>query len=106
MLRACRQVADKARRALGAFAFTRRSILGIYLVAVGLNSLVFYLFSPGYYDRNANLLLSILTRPQVPVIAVAGLATVAGTLAVSGTTGILAGMVAGALAGTLRRTRA
>lgn len=53
-----------------------------------------------------SLLLSILTRPQVPVIAVAGLATVAGTLAVSGTTGILAGMVAGAVAGTLRRARA
>ena len=68
MLRACRQVADKARRALGAFAFTRRSILGIYLVAVGLNSLVFYLFSPGYYDRNANLLLSILTLLLLPTL--------------------------------------
>ena len=53
-----------------------------------------------------SLLLSILTRPQVPVIAVAGLATVAGTLAVSGTAGILAGMIAGAAAGTLRRGRA
>ena len=53
-----------------------------------------------------SLLLSILTRPQVPVIAVAGLATVAGTLAVSGTTGFLAGMVAGAVAGTLRKGRA
>ena len=53
-----------------------------------------------------SLLLSILTRPQVPVIAVAGLATVAGTLAVSGTAGILAGMIAGAGAGTLRRGRA
>ena len=48
------------------------------------------------------LLLSILTRPQVPVILVAGLACVAGTLAVSSTTGILGGMVAGALAGLLR----
>lgn len=52
-----------------------------------------------------SLLLSILTRPQVPVIVVAGCATLAGTLAVSGTAGILAGMVAGALAGTLRRGR-
>lgn len=52
------------------------------------------------------LLLSILTRPQVPVITVAGLACVAGTLAVSSTTGILGGMVAGALAGLLRRARA
>lgn len=48
-----------------------------------------------------SLLLSILSRPQVPVIAVAGLATVAGTLVISPTSGILAGMVAGAVAGTL-----
>lgn len=45
------------------------------------------------------LLLSILTRPQVPVIVVAGVACVAGTLMLSSTTGILVGMVAGALAG-------
>ncbi len=45
------------------------------------------------------LLLSILSRAQLGVIAVAGAVTVAVTLAVSGTTGILAGMVAGALTG-------
>jgi 4-azaleucine resistance transporter AzlC len=49
------------------------------------------------------LLLSILSRRQVPVIAVAGLVTVAGTLAVSATSGILLGMLAGALTGVLRR---
>lgn len=49
------------------------------------------------------LLLSILSRKQVPVILVAGAMTVAGTLWVSATTGILAGMVAGALVGVLRR---
>lgn len=49
------------------------------------------------------LLLSILSKVQLPVIAVAAVVTVAGTLAVSGTTGILAGMVAGALTGLLRR---
>ena len=49
------------------------------------------------------LLLSILTRPQVPVIVVAAAATVVGTLAVSSTVGILSGMVAGAVAGVLRR---
>lgn len=49
------------------------------------------------------LLLSILSKAQLPVIAVAAVVTVAGTLAVSGTTGILAGMVAGALTGLLRR---
>ena len=47
------------------------------------------------------LLLSILSRLALPAIAVAGLATVLGTLLVSGTAGILAGMIAGALAGTL-----
>lgn len=51
-----------------------------------------------------SLLLSILTRPQVPAIVVAGVATMGATLAFSGTTGILTGMVAGALAGTLRVT--
>ena len=49
------------------------------------------------------LLLSILSKAQLPVIAVAAVVTVAGTLTVSGTTGILAGMVAGALTGLLRR---
>ncbi len=47
------------------------------------------------------LLLSMLTRQQVPVIAVAALATVAVTFAWSGTAGLLAGMVAGAFAGVV-----
>jgi predicted branched-subunit amino acid permease len=49
------------------------------------------------------LLLSILTLRQVPVIVVAAVATVVGTLAVSSTAGILGGMVAGAMAGVLRK---
>ena len=49
------------------------------------------------------LLLSIMTRRQLPVIAVAALATVAGTLALSATSGILLGMVAGAVTGLVRR---
>lgn len=47
------------------------------------------------------LLLSIISRAQLPVITIAGLVTVAVTLLWSGTAGILAGMVAGALAGVL-----
>jgi 4-azaleucine resistance transporter AzlC len=47
------------------------------------------------------LLLSILSRAQVPVIAVAGAVTVAATLWASPTAGILGGMVAGALVGVL-----
>jgi 4-azaleucine resistance transporter AzlC len=47
------------------------------------------------------LLLSILNRAQLPVIAIAGAATVGVTLLWSGTAGILAGMLAGALAGLL-----
>ncbi len=49
------------------------------------------------------LLLSIMNRRQLPVIAVAAVATVAGTLAISATSGILLGMLAGALAGLVRR---
>jgi 4-azaleucine resistance transporter AzlC len=47
------------------------------------------------------LLLSILSKAQLPVIAIAGVATVAVTLAWSGTAGILAGMIAGAVSGVL-----
>lgn len=50
-----------------------------------------------------SLLLSILSRAALLVIAVAAVATIAGTLAVSGTTGILCGMVCGALAGVVRK---
>ena len=49
------------------------------------------------------LLLSILNRRQLPVIAVAGAVTVAATLAISATSGILLGMLAGAVAGVLRK---
>ena len=49
------------------------------------------------------LLLSILSRRQVPVIAVSGLVTVAVTLTISPTSGILLGMLAGAVAGLVRR---
>jgi 4-azaleucine resistance transporter AzlC len=49
------------------------------------------------------LLLSILSRRQRPVIAVAGVVTVLGTMAISGTSGILLGMLAGAITGGLRR---
>lgn len=51
------------------------------------------------------LLLSILSRAQLPVLAVASAATVAVTLLWSGTAGILAGMLAGAAAGLLPRVR-
>lgn len=49
------------------------------------------------------LLLSILSRRQVPVIAVAGAVTVAATVLISATGGILLGMLAGAVTGILRR---
>jgi 4-azaleucine resistance transporter AzlC len=49
------------------------------------------------------LLLSIMSRRQVPVAAVAAVVCVGLTLAVSSTTGILAGMLAGAAAGLARR---
>jgi 4-azaleucine resistance transporter AzlC len=49
------------------------------------------------------LLLSILSRRQVPVIAVSAAVTVAATLAISSTSGILLGILAGAVAGLVRR---
>ena len=52
------------------------------------------------------LLLSILSRAQLPAIAVAVLATALVTFAWSGTAGILAGMIAGALTGLLPRKAA
>lgn len=51
------------------------------------------------------LLLSILSRAQVPVILVAGAATMAVTWAMSGTAGLFAGMIAGAVAGVLKGAR-
>ncbi len=48
------------------------------------------------------LLLSILSRGQLPVIAVAGAVTVAATLTISATSGILLGMLAGAVTGLVR----
>ena len=52
------------------------------------------------------LLLSILTRPQLPAITVAALVTVGVTLGLSPTAGILCGMCAGAAAGVLGRRAA
>ena len=49
------------------------------------------------------LLLSILSRRQVPVIAVAGAVTVIGTVAIGATSGILLGMLAGAVSGLFNR---
>ncbi len=49
------------------------------------------------------LLLSILNRRQLPVIAVAGAVTVVASLAISATSGILLGMLAGAVSGVIRK---
>jgi 4-azaleucine resistance transporter AzlC len=49
------------------------------------------------------LLLSILSRRQFPVIVVAGAVTIAATLALGATGGILLGMLAGAVTGLVRR---
>lgn len=51
------------------------------------------------------LLLSILNRTQLPAVVVAVGSTIVGTLIFSPTLGIIAGMVVGALAGTVRRRR-
>ncbi len=48
------------------------------------------------------LLLSLLSRRQIPVILVAGLVTVAATIALGATSGILLGMLSGAVVGLVR----
>ena len=78
--------------ALGAFA-GGAALQDYPLIDAGLSFMLPALF--------LSLLLSILSRLQLPVIAVAMAATVAVTLAWSGTAGILAGMIAGALTGLL-----
>lgn len=76
--------------ALGAFA-GGGALAGYPALNAGLGFMLAALFLA--------LLLSILSRKALPAIAVAAVATVVGTMAVSGTVGILAGMIAGAMAG-------
>lgn len=80
--------------AVGAFA-GGGALDGMPAVSAGLGFMLPALFLA--------LLLSILNRRQLPVILVAGAVTIAGTLGISGTSGILLGMLAGALAGLVRR---
>ena len=47
--------------------FSRKNILVVYLAAVSLNSLLFYLIPPGYYDRNANLVTTFLLAAMIPL---------------------------------------
>ena len=53
----------------GALHF-RQSLLATYLLAVSLTSLIFYLIPPGYYERNANLLTTLLTAAMLPLVRV------------------------------------
>ena len=52
-------VRTKTQALLADALASRRNILAVYLLAVGLSSLFFYLIPPGYYDRHANLATSI-----------------------------------------------
>lgn len=51
------------------------------------------------------LLLSIMQRAQLPIIAVALVGTVGAGIAISPTAGILAGMILGAMVGTVKQAR-
>ena len=46
--------------------FERLTLLRLYLLGVVLNSLMFYLLPPGYYDRNANLVHMLLVLALLP----------------------------------------
>ena len=39
--------------------FESKNLLAVYLLAIGLDSWVFYLIPSGYYDRNVNLLATL-----------------------------------------------
>jgi signal transduction histidine kinase/ActR/RegA family two-component response regulator len=47
--------------------FSRKNILVVYLMAVALNSWLFYLIPPGYYERNANLVASLAAMAMIPL---------------------------------------
>ena len=51
----------------------RQSLLATYLLAVSLTSLVFFLIPPGYYERHANLLTTLLTAAMLPLVRVRAL---------------------------------
>ena len=51
----------------GLTIFTKENLLLIFLLAIGLSSLIFYLIPPGYYDRRANLLCSLSMLALMPL---------------------------------------
>lgn len=46
--------------------FASHNLLAVYLLAIGLNSCVFYLFPSGYYDHNVNLAFSLTCFGLLP----------------------------------------
>jgi signal transduction histidine kinase/ActR/RegA family two-component response regulator len=46
--------------------FESKNLLAIYLLAIGLDSYVFYLIPSGYYDRNVNLAFSLMCFGLLP----------------------------------------
>jgi signal transduction histidine kinase/ActR/RegA family two-component response regulator len=50
-----------------AWLFARENLLAIYLLAVGLNSLVFYLAPSGFYDHRVNLAFSVACFALLPL---------------------------------------
>ncbi|PIT77059.1 ATP-binding protein [Limnohabitans sp. G3-2] len=55
--------------------YFRQSLLATYMLAASLSSLLFYLIPPGQYERNANLLFSLLTLGMLPLAWVRSLFT-------------------------------
>jgi signal transduction histidine kinase/ActR/RegA family two-component response regulator len=46
--------------------FESKNLLAIYLLAIGLNSCIFYVFPSGYYDHNVNLAFSLTCFGLLP----------------------------------------
>ena len=51
----------------GKTLFSRENLLVIFLLAIGLSSLLFFIIPPGYYDRRVNLACTVLMVALVPL---------------------------------------
>jgi signal transduction histidine kinase/ActR/RegA family two-component response regulator len=60
-------IGPRGAHAPRASIFDSKNLLAVYLLAIGLNSCVFYLFPSGYYDHNVNLAFSLACFALLPL---------------------------------------
>jgi len=66
---------EMLRMQLSSSLYFRQSLLATYLLAASLSSFIFYLFPPGNYAREVNLIFSALTLGMLPLVLVRALFT-------------------------------